>query len=598
MEEERHCIDALLLDVRQVGYAQAVLLGMGGSSLAPEVFAHTFGGGPVRLRVLDSTHPTAVESMADSLDLARTLFIVATKSGTTAETLSLFKYFYNRVRDELGEAGAGAHFAAITDAGSALASLGKACNFRAVFLNDPDIGGRYSALSHFGLAPAALVGVNLRRLLRRAREAMNDCGPHVTGSANPGAQIGVVMAEMAKAGRDKLTFIADREVASFADWLEQLLAESTGKAGTGIVPVVGEGIAAPDDYGEDRLFVHLQWSDAGAQDAPVQALIDAGHPLIRVRFRDRYDLGSQFFLWEFASFADWLEQLLAESTGKAGTGIVPVVGEGIAAPDDYGEDRLFVHLQWSDAGAQDAPVQALIDAGHPLIRVRFRDRYDLGSQFFLWEFATAVAGARLGIHPFDQPDVESAKQQSRQMMTAYMEQGGLPEPSPSQEVDGVRVYLDAPDASPSGTPSEALTAFLQRAGAGDYISIQAYLQPCAAVERQLRLMQSRLRKQTGLATTLGFGPRFLHSTGQLHKGDRGNGLFIQLADGPGAELDIPDEPGSSKSSLPFGVLIRSQSLGDRQALLNAGRRVLRIDLGGDAQTQLEQLVESLAPAQA
>ena len=511
MEEERHCIDALLLDVRQEGYAQAVLLGMGGSSLAPEVFAHTFGGGPVRLRVLDSTHPTAVESMADSLDLARTLFIVATKSGTTAETLSLFKYFYNLVQDELGEAGAGAHFAAITDAGSALASLGKACNFRAVFLNDPDIGGRYSALSHFGLAPAALVGVNLRRLLRRAREAMNDCGPHVTGSANPGAQIGVVMAEMAKAGRDKLTVIADREV---------------------------------------------------------------------------------------ASFADWLEQLLAESTGKAGTGIVPVVGEPIAAPDDYGEDRLFVHLQWSDAGAQDAPVQALIDAGHPLIRVRFRDRYDLGGQFFLWEFATAVAGARLVIHPFDQPDVESAKQQSRQMMTAYMEQGSLPEPSPSQEADGVRVYLDAPDASPPGTPSEALTAFLQRAGAGDYISIQAYLQPCAAVEGQLRLMQSRLRKQTGLATTLGFGPRFLHSTGQLHKGDRGNGLFIQLTDGPAADLDIPDEPGSSESSLPFGVLIRSQSLGDRLALLNAGRRVLRIDLGEDAQTQLERLVESLAPAQA
>lgn len=390
MEEERHCIDALLLDVQQEGYSQAVVLGMGGSSLAPEVFAHTFGGGPVRLRVLDSTHPAAVESMASSLDLARTLFIVATKSGTTAETLSLFKYFYNRIQEERGEA-AGAQFAAITDAGSALASLGDSCNFRAVFLNDPNIGGRYSALSHFGLTPAALVGVNLRRLLRRARETMNDCGPHVTGSANPGAQIGAVMAEMAKAGRDKLTIIADQEV---------------------------------------------------------------------------------------ASFADWLEQLLAESTGKAGTGIVPVVGEPVAAPDDYGDDRLFVHLQWSDAGAQDAPVQALIEAGHPLIRVRFRDRYDLGSQFFLWEFATAIAGARLGIHPFDQPDVESAKQQSRLIMKAYEEQGSLPEPSPSLEVDGVQVFLDAPDASPPETPAGALTAFLQRTREGDYISIQAYLQPC------------------------------------------------------------------------------------------------------------------------
>ena len=448
--------------------------------------------------------------MAESLDLARTLFIVATKSGTTAETLSLFKYFYNRVGDEFGEAGAGAHFVAITDAGSALANLGAACNFRAVFVNDPNIGGRYSALSHFGLTPAALVGVNLRRLLRRTREAMNDCGPHVTGSVNPGARIGVVMAEMAKAGRDKLTIIADEEV---------------------------------------------------------------------------------------ASFADWLEQLIAESTGKSGTGIVPVVGEAAASANVYGEDRLFVHLQWSDAGAQDATVQALIDAGHPVIRVRFRDRYDLGTQFFLWEFATVVAGARLGIHPFDQPDVESAKQQSRQMMSAYMESGRLPEPRPSLEADGVKVYFDAPDGAQPSSPADALAAFLTQAGAGDYLSIQAYLQPCAAMEKRLRTMQGRLRERTKLATTLGFGPRFLHSTGQLHKGDGGNGLFIQLTDRPSADVDIPDEPASSRSSLPFGILIQAQSLGDRQALLNAGRRVLRIDLGKNSQTQLERLVESLATVQ-
>ncbi|MDE0197245.1 MAG: hypothetical protein OXK78_03565 [Caldilineaceae bacterium] len=508
MEEERHCISALLQDLQQEGYTQAVLLGMGGSSLAPEVFARTFGSGPMSLRILDSTHPAAVQSVAANLDAARTLFIVATKSGTTAETLSLFKYFYNHLQEKLGEAEAGAHFVAITDAGSELVKLGQACNFRAVFINDPNIGGRYSALSHFGLIPAALLGVNLRRLLRRGQEAKNDCGRHITGSLNPGAQIGVVMAEMAKAGRDKLTVIADEEV---------------------------------------------------------------------------------------ASFADWLEQLIAESTGKSGTGIVPVVGEPAASPEAYGADRLFVHLQWSDAGAQDGKVEALIDAGHPVIRVRFRDRYDLGGQFFLWEYATAVAGARLGIHPFDQPDVESAKQQSRQMMSAYMESGSLPAPQPSLESAGLKVYLGGGDGDrPPGSADEALAAFVEGAAAGDYFSIQAYMRPCSAVDRLLKTMQGRLRDRTRLATTTGYGPRFLHSTGQLHKGDRGNGLFIQLTDRPSSDADIPDEPGSAASAVPFGVLIQAQSLGDRQALINAGRRVLRIDLGEEAESGLERLVDSLA----
>ena len=331
MEEERHCISALLQDVQQEGYTQAVLLGMGGSSLAPEVIARTFGSGAMALRVLDSTHPAAVQSVADSLDPARTLFIVATKSGTTAETLSLFKFFYNQLQDQLGESEAGKHFIAITDAGTELVRLGEARNFRSVFVNDPNIGGRYSALSHFGLTPAALVGVNLRRLLRRGLETKNDCGRHITGSVNPGAQIGVMMAEMARAGRDKLTIIADEEVVSFADWLEQLIAESTGKSGTGIVPVVGERAATPDAYGADRLFVHLQWSDTGAQDATIQALIDAGHPVIRVRFRDRYDLGGQFFLVG-----------VCHGRGRGAARNSPVrsagrgVGQAAVAPDDVG----------------------------------------------------------------------------------------------------------------------------------------------------------------------------------------------------------------------------------------------------------------------
>lgn len=507
MEEERQCIEAMSQDVRQEGYKQVVLLGMGGSSLAPEVLARTFGGGAIALEVHDSTHPEAVRSLARRLDLARTLFVVATKSGTTTETLSLFRFFYNRVKEEIGEEEAGAHFVAITDADTDLVRLASSCKFRAVFINDANVGGRFSALSHFGLAPASLIGVDLRRLLRRAMEAMNDCGRHVTGSANPAAQIGVVMAEMCRAGRDKLTIIADEEVASFADWLEQLVAESTGKSGTGIVPVVGEPAAGPAAYGDDRLFVHLQWSDAGAQDDVVQRL------------------------------------------------------------------RL---------------------AGHPVIRVRFRDRYDLGSQFFLWEYATAVAGARLGIHPFDQPDVESAKKQSRKILSSYKETGVLAAPQPSLETGGIRMYSSShPISQTVSSPADAIEAFVRQGGGGDYIAIQAYLQPSPAAWELLRTMQRRLRDSTGLATTLGLGPRFLHSTGQLHKGDRGNGLFIQIADRPGAVVDIPDSPGSPASSLDFGLLIQAQSLGDREALTQAGRRLLRIDLGERSGERLERMVRSL-----
>ena len=503
MDEDRHCIAALQQDIQHEGFTRAIVLGMGGSSLAAEVFAHMFQGEDM-MQVLDSTHPAALQALAHSLDLTQTLFIVATKSGTTTETLSFFKYFYNRAQAQLGPERAGEHFVAITDPDTSLVTLATACNFRAIYVNDPNIGGRYSALSYFGLVPAALVGVNLRRLLRRAQEVIYDCS-HRTAAANPAAQLGAMMGELAKAGKDKLTIIADREVASFADWLEQLVAESTGKAGRGILPVV----------------------------------------------------------------------------------------ESIAPPAAYGDDRLFVHLQWSDSNAQDAAVQALIDAGHPVIRSCFRDRYDLGGQFFLWQFATAVAGARLGIHPFNQPNVEAAKQQARQMMSAYMASGNLPVLSPALEANGVKVYGDVE----ADNPLEALMAFLAQARPGDYISLQAYLQPSAPVERLLHTMQECLRTRTKLATTLGFGPRFLHSSGQLHKGDAGNGLFIQLTDTPSCYEGIPDEAGGSSASVPFSVLLQAQSLGDRQALLNEGRRVLRLDLGENAQTQLEWLVKAAAACQ-
>jgi transaldolase / glucose-6-phosphate isomerase len=502
MRRDRGCIEALAQDLQNEGYTHAVVLGMGGSSLAPEVFGKLFRKSRIQLSVLDSTHPDAVRDLANAVDLARTLFIVSSKSGTTTETLSFFKYFYNRLLELVGEEEVGSHFIAITDPGSKLLTMADAYGFRAGYVNDPNIGGRYSALSHFGLVPACLTGVDLSRLLRRGVEAMNNCGPHVTASRNPGAQIGVIMGELAKAGRDKLTILASPQAAPFADWLEQLVAESTGKSGTGIVPVVGEKLGAPDAYAGDRLFVHLQWSN-----------------------------------------------------------------------DD------------SDNEA----IQVLANAGHPLIRVQFRDVYDLGAHFFLWEFAIAVAGASLGIHPFDQPDVESAKNQARKMMDQFMDTGKLPEIEATLEADGMVVYGEV---TASSAP-EALQEFLNRGNAGDYISIHAYINPSQEAESVLRGMQTHLRDRYKVATTLGFGPRFLHSSGQLHKGDAGNGLFVQFVDTPESQLEIPDEAGKEQASVPFSVLIDSQSLGDRQALLDEGRRVLRIHLGSQPVQNLKKLTQAV-----
>ena len=498
MRAEKSCIEALVQDVNKAGYTQAVVLGMGGSSLAPEVFGKLFGNARIQLHVLDSTHPDAVLALREKLDLAKTLFLVSTKSGTTTETLSFFKTFYKWTAEKVGAEKAGEHFVAITDPGSKLITMAEAAGFRAIFLANPNIGGRYSALTHFGLTPAALVGVDLNRLLRRAIEAMDNCGSHLDAANNPGAKVGAVMGDLAKAGRDKLTIIASPQVAPFADWLEQLVAESTGKAGTGILPVVGESVADPSAYGDDRLFVYLKWSN-----------------------------------------------------------------------DD----------------SHDAAVKALADAGHPVITCQFRDVYDLGAQFFLWEFATAVAGARLGIHPFDQPNVESAKVQARKMMTQFMDTGKLPSAEATLTENGMSVVGDVH----ADTVAGALSAFLDQAEAGDYISIHAYIEPTEAAVDVLSAMQSQLRNQTHLATTLGFGPRFLHSTGQLHKGDSGNGLFIQFVDKPQSDVYIPDEVGKEHASVPFSILIESQSLGDRQALIEEGRRVLRIDLGSRPVEQLKKM---------
>ena len=463
-------------------YRDVLLLGMGGSSLAPDVMANLFGGqdlGGLKLAVLDSTDPGAVLAQAERLDPARTLFIVATKSGGTVETLSFFKYFYNWTAEALGADGAGAHFIGITDPGSKLEKLGREFGFREVFLNDPNIGGRYSALSYFGLVPAALVGIDLNQLLERALVQVRNCEPvkHPADGDNDGAWLGAILAELAKVGRDKLTLIVWPALANLGDWLEQLVAESMGKEGRGILPVVGEPLGPPAVYGQDRLFVYLR-------------------------------------------------------------------------------------LKGSDADAEpyDVSVQALEEAGHPVVRLRLEDLYDLGKQFFLWEFATAVAGHRLGINPFNQPNVEAAKVLARQAVAGYAEKGTLPsdEPAPAE--------------------AQALAAFLASAQAGDYVALQAYLQPTAEVDAALLALRTRLRDRLRLATTVGYGPRFLHSTGQLHKGDAGNGLFIQFtADSP-RDVPIPDRAGDGEASMSFGVLELAQALGDKQALEEAGRRVLRFHL--------------------
>ena len=502
-------LEKLTGTLRGEGYTQALLLGMGGSSLAPEVFRKAFGfqDGYLDLAVLDSTDPAAVLAHAERLKniLDKTLFIVSTKSGGTVETLSYFKFFYNRVVEAVGEERAGEHFIAITDPGSPLVDIATQYNFRATLLNDANIGGRYSALSYFGLVPAALLGVDLQTTLDRALEASSNCegkNPAVHGD-NKGARLGAILGELALAGRDKVTLITSPEIASFGDWVEQLIAESTGKEGKGILPVVGEPLGSPEVYGDDRLFVYM-----------------------------RLD-----------------------------------------------KDKTY-----------DVPVQGLEDAGHPVVRLSLKDRYDLGGQFFLWEMATAVAGYRLGINPFDQPNVETAKVLARQMVAAYQSEGVLPEPSPSLQSDGFSVYGDVY----ARTLAEALDSFLALAQPGAYITLQAYVQPTPETDAALLALRTALRSKTHLATTLGYGPRFLHSTGQLHKGDAGFGLFIQFTGGSSEEADIPDQAGSPESSISFGTLKMAQVLGDAQALRKANRQVLRFDLGVNVPGGLLKLATILA----
>ncbi len=462
MAERVPDLTAFAAEIRAT-YDRVVLCGMGGSSLAAEVLQRTLGAarGHPSLVVLDSTDPRAVVAAAPG-DPTRTLFVVSSKSGTTLEVDCFHRYFWDRT----GGQGGGRQFVAITDPETPLARLAQAQGFRRTFVNPPDVGGRYAALSYFGLVPAALVGVDLTRLLEGARQMATACGPRVAASDNPAARLGALLATAALGGRDKLTFVLSPGIASFAAWAEQLIAESTGKEGKGILPVAGEPLGAPEVYGQDRLFVALTL--AGEEDRGVAARLAA------------------------------LEQ-----------------------------------------------------AGHPLVRLTLADRYDLGQEFFRWEFATAVAGAIVRINPFDQPDVAESKANTNTVLEGRT----------------------AP--APAATDRE-LQAFLARIGAGDYLALMAYLPPTAEYDRRLEVVRLRLRDRLKVATTLGYGPRLLHSTGQLHKGGPPTGHFLQITEPAREDVPVPGKP------FTFGTLEAAQAEGDLRALRARGRPALRV-------ARLEQL---------
>ena len=476
-------------EVRKEGIRHVVVLGMGGSSLAPDVFRAMFGHPPEapELIVLDSTHPQWVASVSRRIDPRLTLFIVSSKSGTTTEPLSFYRYFWEKVR-ATGKPPEH-QFVAITDPGTPLEKLAEEERFRAIFRALPTVGGRYSALTMFGLVPAALIGVDVRGLLDRAWTMAEECAASVPSLENPGLGLGAVLGELATQGRDKLTFFASHGFSPFPMWAEQLVAESTGKIGKGIVPIVDEPRVSVEQYGRDRLFVEIQ--ETGSTDPDV-----AAH------------------------------------------------------------------------------VAGLERAGHPVVHLRVTDRGDLGQEFFRWELAVASSGIVLGINPYDQPDVELAKELARQAMAHPSSTEG------NGSVPTVRI-------SDPHELSVRLSEWMASCRAGDYVAIQAYLAPTEETQAALRDVRLRLLERLHVATTLGIGPRFLHSTGQLHKGGPNTGLFLQLVDRPDRDLEVPG------AGYTFGELIRAQALGDYQALRQKQRRVLRVDLGSDVPAGLRRLVGAL-----
>ena len=501
-------------EVKAAGFRHALLLGMGGSSLCPEVIKITFGklAGYPELHVLDSTDPAQIKAFEGKVDLAKTIFIVSSKSGSTLEPNIFKQYFFERVKRGADADKPGSRFIAITDPGSKMQQVAESGGFRHVFFGLPSIGGRYSALSNFGMVPSAIMGVEVRRLLDRAEEMVQACASCVPAEDNPGVVLGTILGVLAVHGRDKVTITTSPGIWDLGAWLEQLLAESTGKEGKGLIPIDRESLGPPEAYGRDRLFVYL-------------------------RLESR--------------------------------------------PDP----------------SQDAAIDAIERAGQPVVRILVADRYDLAQEFFRWELATAVAGSIIGINAFNQPDVEASKVATRRLTEQYEKTGSLPPETPILHDGGIRVFTDennavslAKAAGRDRSLSGYLRAHLNRLSPGDYFAILAYLEMNEAHEAQLQAVRHAVRDAKRVATCLGFGPRFLHSTGQAYKGGPNTGVFLQITCDDATDLPVPGQ------KYTFGVVKAAQARGDFQVLAERKRRALRVHLGSDVRAGLAALQAAINKA--
>jgi transaldolase / glucose-6-phosphate isomerase len=500
----------LAAEIKKAKFRHAVLLGMGGSSLCVEVLRLTFGKFPgyPELHVLDSTDPAQVKAVEKKLDLKKTLCIVSSKSGSTLEPNIFKQYFYERIRQKVGDKEVGSHFIAVTDPGSKMEQVAKDGAFRHIFAGVPSIGGRYSALSHFGTVPGAIMGLDLSKFLKITHKMVKACGPATAPEKNPGVILGTILGVAANHGRDKIT-----------------------------------------------VFTSPGISDAGA----------------------------------------WLEQLIAESTGKVGKGIIPVDREKIGKPAVYGNDRVFAYLRLSKENnrAMDSAVTALEKAGHPVVRIVVGTKFDLGQEFFRWEIATATAGSIIGINTFNQPDVEASKIETRKLTSEYEATGKLPSEAPFFEDQGLKLFADDKNAAflkNNSNLAEVLRAHLGRIGAGDYFALLGYIQMNDAHEKSLQAIRHQVRDAKKSATCLGFGPRFLHSTGQAYKGGPNSGVFLQITCDDAADIPVPGQ------KYTFGIVKAAQARGDFSVLSDRDRRALRIHLGKNVKSDLAKLAKAVKQA--
>lgn len=507
-------LTAAAADAAKAGFTHALLLGMGGSSLCPEVLKTTYGRQPghPELHVLDSTDPSQIKSIEGLVDLERTLCIVASKSGSTLEPNIFKQYFFDRMQQIVGKEKAGDHFIAITDPGSKMQQVAERDHFRKIFFGVASIGGRYSALSNFGMVPAAIMGLDLGKFLQRTNEMVQACKPEAPADQNPGAVLGAILGTLGNLGRNKVTIITSPGIHDLGAWLEQLIAESTGKIGKGLIPVDREALGAPEVYGNDRVFAHLRLANE---------------------------------------------------------------------PDT----------------AQKQKLDALRTAGHPVVEIELADTYDLGQEFFRWEIATAVAGSILKINPFNQPDVEASKIVTRQLTEAYEKTGKLPEESPLFDEDGIKLFTDERNAanlkslaSSDRSLTGLLRAHLSQLSPGDYMALLAYVEMNSAHEETLQAMRHAVRDRKHVATCLGFGPRFLHSTGQAYKGGPNSGVFLQITCDDANDLPVPGQ------KYTFGTVKAAQARGDFQVLAERKRRALRVHLPKNVDAGLEKLGQAVVDA--